>query len=500
MCRNGLNGIMLKHSAWMPKSLMMPTISTIAASLSLSRIQELLQKGLITEAALLCESALNDGDNSAALYRLMGECCLGLGDLKTARIFTDQALQREPDDPETLNNAAVLCFQCREYQTAMNLLQRALDIRGDYLDAHLNLADTYGRLTLADANADIKTGQLVKSLKWLSAKHPDPLRQELVTENRHLRQDLLATYHNRRRDAKLRILLHAPDVSMGALYYIFESWQQCLEYQGVPTKLTTTRDDIKASLEAFKPTCLLSVDSNDVTDPHFLAAVEAYLRKHTLKLGYCADFQSQLHDADFRITFHLDPQRDPVLSRQTTPVISLPFAFNPLIHFAHPGRELWDFAFVGTNSPLKQDETAEYLIPIVRSHSGILAGTGWPGRFGKIGQSETALLYGMAAVCPNFHLQAQRDVFGEVNERTHVLAAVGAFQLIDCPAALRSLYDDSELAIAGSPAEYRSLFDHFATKPESRLQMSIKAMRKAWRHYSQFHVLDRLLEFLIHKS
>ncbi len=478
----------------------MPTTSTIAASLSLSRIQDLLQKGLVSEAALLCESALSDGNNSAALYRLMGECCLGLGDLKSARIFTDQALQREPDDPETLNNAAVLCFQCREYQTAMNLLQRALDIRSDYLDAHLNLADTYGRLTLANTNADIKTGQLVKSLKWLSANHPDPARHELVAESRRLRQDLLARYHNRRRDAKLRILLHAPDVTMGALYYVYESWQQCLEYQGVPTKLTTTRSDIKVSLEQFQPTCLLSVDSDDVTDPAFLGAVEKYQRNHTLKLGYCSDFKGELHDADFRITFHRDPQRDPVLSRQTTPVISLPFAFNPLVHFARPGRELWDFAFVGTNSPLKQDETADYLIPIVRSHTGILAGTGWPGRFGKIGQSDTALLYGMAAICPNFHLHAQRETFGEVNERTHVLAAVGAFQVVDCPAALAGLYDESELAIANTPTEFHRLFAHYLGKPETRLQMSIKAMHKAWSQHSQFHVLDRLLDFLISRS
>ncbi len=500
MCRNGLNGKLLKHLPGLPNILMMPTISTIAASLSLSRIQELLQKGLISEAALLCESALSSGDNSAAVYRLMGECCLGLGDLKSARIFTDQALQREPDDPETLNNAGVLCFQSREYQTAMNLLQRSLDLRGDYLDAHLNLLDTYGRLTLADPHADIKTGQLVKSLKWISANHPDPARQELVAENRRLRQELLAKYHNRRRDSKLRILLHSPDISQGALYYIFESWQQCLEYQGIPTKLATRGHEFNVILESFAPTCLLSIDSNEVLDKASLNALDLYSRNHALKLGLCSDFSGQLHEADFRITFHLDPARDPVLSRQTTPVISLPFAFNPVIHFAHPGRELWDFAFVGTNSPLKQEETSEYLVPIVRSHSGILAGTGWPGRFGKIGQSATALLYGMAAICPNFHLKAQREVFGEINERTHVLAAVGAFQLVDSPAALAGLYDESELAIANTSSKFHQLFAHYLSKPEMRLQMSTKAMRKAWSKYSQFHVLDRLLEFLSKRS
>jgi len=478
----------------------MPTQADIAQSRSLSRVQELLQTGLATEAALLCESILGDQPSDAATQRLMGECCLALGDLKGAWHYTDCALRSEPNDPETLNNAAVLCFQDRQYETAMNLLHKALSLRPDYADAHQNLAATYGRVTLADTKAAIKTRQLLRTLQWLSANQADDERAEIVAESRRLRQNLLAEYHSRFAGSKQRILLYSPSVKMGALYYIFESWQQCLEYMGVSAKLVTPEDNLKVSLEAFRPTTLISVDAAAVTGADFDRAVSEYSRTNSLRLGLCSEFRGNERDADFRITFHLDPSRDEVLSRQTTPLVSLPFAFNPLIHFAQPACELWDFAFVGTNSELKTQETTDYLLPIVRGHGGILAGTGWPGRFMNLSQSEAALLYGFAAICPNYHLRAQVERFSEVNERTHVLAAVGAFQLVDNPAALRSLYDESELAIANSPAEYVKLFAHYRSRPQERRQMATAAMRKAWSRFSQFHVLERLLRFLDEKA
>lgn len=474
----------------------MPTQSAIAQSRSLSRVQELLQTGLATEAALLCESILGDLPTDAAALRLMGECCLALGDVKGAWHYTDCALRSEPNDPETLNNAAVLCFQDRQYETAMNLLHKALSLRPDYADAHQNLAAVYGRVTLADTKAAIKTHQLLRTLQWFSANCADDERAEIVVENRRLRQTLLAEHHNRFGASKQRILLYSPSLKMGALYYIFESWQQCLEYLGVPAKLVTTDDDLKVLLEAFCPTTLISVATEAVVTAPFDRVLSEYSRTKSLRLGLCSEFRGKERDADFRITFHLDPSRDEVLARQTTPLLSLPFAFNPLIHFAQPACELWDFAFVGTNSELKIQETTNYLLPLVRGHGGILAGTGWPGRFLNLSQSEAALLYGFAAICPNYHLRAQIERFSEVNERTHVLAAVGAFQLVDKPAALGSLYDESELAIANSPAAYVKLFAHFRSRPQERRQMATAAMRKAWSRFSQFHVLARLLRFL----
>jgi hypothetical protein len=174
------------------------------------------------------------------------------------------------------------------------------------------------------------------------------------------------------------------------------------------------------------------------------------------------------------------------IARWNKRVISLPFAFNPFVHHAYPARTLWDFAFVGTNSPFKVQETNDYLVPIVCAHEGILAGTGWSGRFGNFTQEEAGLLYNFAAICPNYHIRAQIETNNEVNERTHAIAASGGFQLVDTPAALREMYSENEIASAISPAEYHKLFRYYLGEPAMRHEMAIRSMRVAWKSHSSF--------------
>ncbi|MGB5137562.1 MAG: glycosyltransferase, partial [Candidatus Zixiibacteriota bacterium] len=185
---------------------------------------------------------------------------------------------------------------------------------------------------------------------------------------------------------------------------------------------------------------------------------------------------------------------DETLKEITSPLLSLPFAFNPLIHRMCPAQTLFDFAFVGTNSPIKQAATLDYLVPIVRNYVGVLAGTGWPGRFGCFSQEEAGFLYNFAAICPNYHLRNQIENYSEVNERTHVLQACGAFQLCDSPMAIRALYDEDELITAENPGEFQQLFSHYLSNPAERGSIVARGMTKAWGSYSQFAALQPLIE------
>ncbi len=467
-----------------------PTQSDILAG------ERLLESGDLEAAAALFEQVLRESPTSLPALQGLTEACFGLGDKSGAKHYLGLALEIDPEDPRTLNNAGVMLFHEKDYENSSQFLTKAIAIDPEYGEAHLNLCAVWGRLTLANQKQPIKSEALLATLRWIADHEADSARDELLSLNVSLRQALLNRYRNAYEGGRLRILLHAPTSIMGALFYIFESWQQCLSFMGIETRLILAGDSIADAIGTFEPNVLITVDHPDVSESIDWSFVYEHMNRHRMLIGVCSEFRSKPREADFYLTFHLDPCRDDRLMQVTSPLLSLPFAFNPLLHRMSPAQTLFDFAFVGTNSPVKQKETLEYLIPIVRGSVGILAGTGWPGRFNNLSQADAGFLYNFAAICPNYHLQAQLDTFSEVNERTHVLQACGAFQLCDRPAAISALYNEDELVTAASPTEYQAFFDHYLKRPEERAAIVRRGMIKAWESYSQFDVLKRLVEYL----
>lgn len=478
------------------------TMSTSHATnivLLLKKGESLLEENRFSEATSAFENVLRDSPQNSAALCGMAEACFALGDRSAARHYIGQAIENNPDDPRTLNNAGVMLFHDKEYENAAQFLKKSILINPDYADAHFNLCATFGRLTLSNQKQSIMVDQLLPSLRWISDRAADPSRNESLDLNRQLRSRLLDEYRGKYEKLGMRVLLHSPTSAMGALFYIFESWRECLAFMGIESNLCLVGDPVMEAVESFQPNVLISVDTPDVGGKVDWPAIYEYLNRNQLRIGLCSDFHTKPRPAEFYITFHLDPSTDETLSKVSEPLLSIPFAFNPLIHRMHPARALFDFAFVGTNSPVKHQETLDYIVPLVRKHVGILAGTGWPGRFGNCNQADAGLLYSFASICPNYHLRAQLDSYSEVNERTHVLQACGAFQLSDSPRALRNLYTDDELVATNSPVEFHERFDYYLQYPEERTAIVRRGMKRAWENYSQFHMLNRLVEFLARK-
>jgi hypothetical protein len=458
--------------------------------------ERLLESGEYAAAAGCFEQVLVDSAAELPALRGLAEACFGLGDKSGAKHYVGLALQSDPSDPRTLNDAGVLLFHEKDYENASLFLTKAVAIAPDFGDAHINLCAVWGRLTLADQKQAIKSDQLLSSLHWIADHRADPVRDELLTLNNSLRQALLDRHRGCFEDYGLRVLLHAPTSLMGALFYIFESWQQCLSFTGIDTRMVLAGDPIVEIVDNFDPNVLITVDHPEVSGALDWSFIYEHMNRHRLLIGLCSDFRTKPREADFYLTFHLDPSQDESLSQVKAPLLSVPFAFNPLLHRMSPAQTLFDFAFVGTNSPVKQKETLDYLIPIVRGNVGILAGTGWPGRFNNLSQADAGFLYNFAAICPNYHLSAQIDTFNEVNERTHVLQACGAFQLCDQPKAMAKLYAEDELVTAATPSEYQSCFNHYLERPEERAIVARRGMIKAWNSFSQFAALRALIDHL----
>lgn len=454
----------------------------------------LLENGQLDRAASLFERLLCDSPSDLRALRGLAEACFSLGDISGAKHYTGLALQIDPNDARTLNNAGVLLFHERDYERSTQFLQKSISVAPDFVDAHINICASLGRLTMAEQNQALDSELLMHSLRWISGNLPDPARDCLVEQNRKLRESLLTHYRNIHYERQLRVLLYAPTPLMGALYYIFESWNQCLNYMGIESQMMLAGFALDETLELFDPNIFLTVDVPEVSGSVEWGAIYERMNRHRMLIGLCSDFRGHPLEADFYVTFHLDPKQDEILKEIKSPLLSIPFAFNPLLHRMSPARTLFEFAFVGTNSPLKQVETLEYLIPIVRNHTGILAGTGWPGRFGNLSQGDAGILYNFAAICPNYHLRDQIENFSEVNERTHVLQACGAFQLCDSPRAIRALYAEDELVSANTSEEFQKLFKYYLEKPTERETIVARGMTKAWASSSYFTALQPLVD------
>ncbi|MCH9024355.1 MAG: glycosyltransferase [candidate division Zixibacteria bacterium] len=342
---------------------------------------------------------------------------------------------------------------------------------------------------------DVKqSAAIIRSVRWTSKNYVDESRLELMKENHSLRDHAFQEFENRYEACGQRILLHRPD--NGAIKYLFDSWAETLNIMGLQTSLLNFDENSKETFQSFQPTVFITVGDPAYIEKLDLEFIANYQQQHELKIGHITNLQDSYQLCDFLITFHLNPAGDKRFDSLEKPLISVPFGINPNQHYMRPARQVWDFFFVGTNSQLKAEQGNKYLLPIVDSYRGILAGKGWNRGAGELSVSDSALLYNFAKVLPNYHIETQYETFDEVNERTCVIPACGGFELVDNPAAMKELFDVNEMAVANSPQEYREMFEHFLNNPSERLPYIQNGMRKVWKEYTLFHSLSKLVEFL----
>ncbi len=456
--------------------------------------QRKLTLGDFSAAKASFTSALEKERRSVEAQCGLGEACFALGDISQAEKHFTAALQHAPHHPQLLNDRGVVLFAQGKYQEAEKAFRMTLANDPDHADAHFNLCELWGKTCVSRAPEPRWKEDVLRSLSWLSEHAPDPNRQSLLEENHRLRNKLMEKYHNRYHDTETRILLHRP--GNGALKYLMDSWQAVLTYMGIPATVLNWGKNTKTVCETFRPTVFITV-----ADPAYIEQLDYdYLKRcrqeSGLQIGHISTFEHRYEPCDFLITFHLDPQRDPAMARTDLPLLSLPFAVNPLIHYMRPGVDVWDYFFVGTNSPFKAEETRQYLLPILQKQRGILAGTNWGYGIGELTVDEAALFYNFARIYPNYHVHRQMEEFNEINERTYIIPACGGFELVDNPVAMKELFAEDEMAVASSPAEYHEMFAHFLRHPEERLPYIRNGMRRVYREYTLFHVLERLVHHL----
>ena len=456
-----------------------------------------LTNGELTTARQYFERALSSAPDSLAALNGLAESCFGLGDLDSAERFAARAMQIAPADIETLNNAGVILFQRGDHTKAEQAFLRALNGDSNNTDSHTNLLAVYGQLATRRRLDTRQSQTLLSSVNRLTADNQSCSRPDLIAENHQLRDSVLREYLGKYEGTRERILLHRP--ANGALKYLMDSWAEVLNHMGIPTSMLTWGSSTREAFHSFRPTVFITVADpsySAVLNEDFIARYRGERRLKVARIGVT----HRIDPTDFVITFHLDPQNDPRFANVDKPLLSLPFGINPRRHYMRPGKEVWDFFFVGSNSHLKTDTTNQYLMPIVDRYRGILAGTNWQVGLGELTIAQAAPMYGMAKIYPNFHLPWQYETVDEINERAYIIPACGGFELVDNPAAMRTLYEPDEMAVAKSPAEYHDMFAHFLAHPEERTPYIARGMRRTYRRHTLFHILNRLAQHLAIKE
>lgn len=335
-------------------------------------------------------------------------------------------------------------------------------------------------------------------------------RQELILEGLKLRNSLLDEYKDKYLHKKLKILMLSP--SHGAWKYTFHNWMNILSHMGVQVTLI---DKVDGSTNYDGNEIFITIANTDFIQKY---SINPSIQKISKKIGIATkenffdstnsyndllalEFISQDSTFQFLIASFTEPHIKNTFSlwlEKGVVIHSIPFGFNPLIHYPENIKQDIDYFFVGHNSYVKVEETRKYIEPIFSNYrGGILGGTGWGREVQEILPQDVRYYYNRAKINLNYHIEIQKKYECEVNERTYIICACGGFQLIDNPKYLQRIYTRKDMAIAEDEKQYLELFEHYLHNSKERLEIAFNGLYTTYENKSSLlHRMDKLLGFL----
>ena len=331
-------------------------------------------------------------------------------------------------------------------------------------------------------------------------------QNQIVDKGKELKRSLLEKYKDKYKNYNLKILIYS--VTNGFWKYSFISWKQILNYMGVKVDIVY-KIDPRLNYEDYD--IYINIADKVYIDNSFanqsimriknkIGLVTKQIDNEKLDLiniQLCKNF-----DYKFLISSLVEETNNKHLYNwveNKINIVNVPFGFNPLIYYPENTSKIYEYFFVGTNSYLKCKETDKYLTPILNKYkNGILRGAGWEKANLELNPNNSKFFYNRAKVNLNYHLDIQKQIRSEVNERTFIIGACGGFQLIDNPKIIYDLYTEDDMAIANDEYEYMKKFEYYLNKPLERFEKAYSALIKTYENnYSLFSRLEIILQKFI---
>lgn len=312
----------------------------------------------------------------------------------------------------------------------------------------------------------------------------------------------------------LRVLIHlpSPNVSPGG-YSLFGNLINSLNYIGVRAEPLNWGEPIEDALRSFRPTVLLTSDSEAYLSQINWQDVEKYRSTNLLKIGLTASIQeygntpllerlgwAERQGVDFFYSFrsraYLETRKEynPFFLHGYE-ILSVEFGANPLIYYSVPSieRDL-DFSFLASANEEKWQRYFSFLKPIFSKHVGLIDGPGWSfSRDFEFKPERDRYIYARSKIGLNLHIDNQIDWACELNERTYMLAACGVPQLVDKPKLLLDRFSEESFFVAETPKEYQDLFVYMLENRDEAERRALNAQREVFSSHTTFHRAEALV-------
>ncbi len=341
-------------------------------------------------------------------------------------------------------------------------------------------------------------------------------RNPLFDLGYELRESILTKEKGCFKDLPIEFVFHTPSVSlsMGGHSW-FSSLSQSLRYQGLHVHSFWKSKDFPI-LDRNKTAVLFtgynSLYLNELQDD-FLAFVKNNTKKLIFLFSVPFDETtiSVMHKLSSKYSLYGMVNFYTFYDANYTPYIEfkheietsgyslyhIPFAANPLYHFPSPLiSNRFDYIFLGSANFDKIDRYNDYFDFIIRNYSGLILGPGWPwSNSYSFNARIDKYLYAQGSVALNLHIESQIQHPSEVNERTYILAACGAAQVIDNPKLLNKIYSDIDVAI--SSEDYHTKLKNILNNQGESFPLLENLMRKTFKEHTTFNRIKQFIPELI---
>ncbi|AVK51414.1 glycosyl transferase family 2 [Clostridium sp. MF28] len=380
------------------------------------------------------------------------------------------------------------------------------EVLSGLLDPLLKKVERY----ILKVNGYYDCSNILNELKVYSKKiyiNSDNEDEYIYSYSLNKRKVMLDKYKDSHIGKKYNVLIYSPN--NGAWKYSFISWKKAFEHMGMSVTIiydidknyNYSNNDIFISIanKAHFEKISMNLSILSIRNKIGIASKEIYYNdKNSLEDEAMLELLIETKFFDFLISSFSEVGIDYIFNKwinKGIKIYSVPFSFNPLIHYPEKKTKLYDYFFVGTNSYLKVDETKKYLMPIVNNFNGMLCGTGWGANVKELDPMTVRNYYNGAKINLNFHLQIQKDIENEINERTYIIAACGGFQLVDNPKILNKFYNSNELAVAYDEKDYYNKFIYYLNNQKEREEMAFNSLVKTYDNdYSIFNRINSILQ------
>lgn len=339
----------------------------------------------------------------------------------------------------------------------------------------------------------------------------------IVMQSYKMRTELERKFHGLRKDSKLRILVHLPDPSFSpAGYSIFKNMIESASYLDYKIEPLGWNDSTSIKLKEFKPNVFITSDSSKWLNKIDWNSINEYRRVNELVIGLTASLEEEGNSAlrerlkwakENGVSFYYGYEPEEYLEERKEdyspftdagyPLFSYEYMFNPLNYYPIPNIKR-DINYImlgsGYNNCDKRQIYIDWLSEIWKESPGFIYGPGWRRiKFQGINSQRDRYLYSRGKIGLNLSIPRQLKWHASLNERTYMLAACGIPQLSDNAKLLVKRFDSDEVCIAENPKEYKDYFYWILENEQQALEMALKAQKKVYESYTNFHTADSFL-------